>query len=60
MGVRNDRGGLAVRTVSAKPMVEGASDTPGRCSFWLQGRARTLGYDERRSETTSQQRVEYI
>ena len=58
MGFRNERGGLEVRTVSAKPMLEGAYDTYGRFSFLLQGRARTLGYDEMRSETTSQQRVE--
>src|SRR4030095_3881109 len=52
-------GGLEVRTTSDEPMLQVAHDTHGGLSFLSWG-VRASEYDERRSETTPEQRVEEL
>ena len=47
VGGRDERGGLEVDTPSGAPVLQIASDTPGRLSFFIRG-ARVSGYNETR------------
>jgi len=57
MGLGDKLGSLEVRTASDEPVLKVAQDTHGGSPFY-HGGVRASGYDEIRSETTPQQRVE--